>query len=195
MSNNSTNFFNPAAFSALGEEQRKAMTAAFDAMSNWRQELNAMQEKNSAAAFDKMSSAAKSLGWPTEFVEMTRQQMQNVTKMQSQAIEQVMDVWEKQATAAANSGGKLEMPKFPSFPGMTNFPGMPSFGGTSGGSMFPGMPDFGAMSNVPMMPMQLWMQAAEMWQKSFQQAMESWTDAQKSMMGGSGGSSKPGSGR
>jgi hypothetical protein len=45
------------------------------------------------------------------------------------------------------------------------------------------------------MPMQIWMQAAEMWQKSFQQAMESWTDAQKSMMGGAGGASKPGSGR
>lgn len=42
MSNGNSNFFNPAAFNALGDEQRKAMTAAFDAMSNWRQELNAM---------------------------------------------------------------------------------------------------------------------------------------------------------
>lgn len=193
MSNGTSNFFNPASFNALGDEQRKAMTAAFDAMTNWRQELNAMQEKNSAAVFDKMSGAAKSLGWPTEFVDLTRQQMQNVTKMQTQAIEQVMDVWEKQATTAANAGGKMEMPKFPGFGGMPSFPGMPSFGGTSGGSMFPGMPDMG----TPMMPMQLWMEAAEMWQKSFQQAMSTWTDAQKSMMNAAGGgsSSKPGSGR
>lgn len=191
MSNNTPNFFNPAAFNALGEEQRKAMTAAFDAMSNWRQELNSMQEKNSAAVFDKMSSAAKSLGWPSEFVDLTRQQIQSVTKMQTQAIEQVMDVWEKQATGAASAGAKMELPKFPSFPGMPTFPGMPSFGGTPGGSMFPGMPDMG----TPMMPLQLWMQAAEMWQKSFQQAMESWTDAQKSMMNSAGSGSKPGSGR
>lgn len=191
MSNGNANFFNPAAFNALGDEQRKAMTAAFDAMSNWRQELNAMQEKNSAAVFDKMSSAAKSLGWPTEFVELTRQQIQNVSKMQSQAIEQVMDVWEKQATNAANAGSKIEMPKFPGFGNMPSFPGMPSFGGSSGNSMFPGMPDM----STPMMPMQLWMQAAEMWQKSFQQAIESWTDAQKSMMNAASGSSKPGSGR
>ncbi len=185
MSNNPSNFFNPAAFNALGDEQRKAMTAAFDAMSNWRQELNSMQEKNSAAVFDKMSSAAKSLGWPTEFVDLTRQQMQNVTKMQTQAIEQVMDVWEKQATSAANAGAKMELPKFP------GFGGMPSFGGASSGSMFPGMPDMG----TPMMPLQLWMQAADMWQKSFQQAVESWTEAQKSMMNAAGGNSKSGSGR
>lgn len=191
MSNGNANFFNPAAFNALGDEQRKAMTAAFDAMSNWRQEMNAMQEKNSAAVFDKMSSAAKSLGWPTEFVDLTRQQIQNVAKMQSQAIEQVMDVWEKQATSAVNGGAKVELPKFPGFGNMPSFPGMPSFGGSSGNSMFPGMPDM----STPMMPMQLWMQAAEMWQKSFQQAIESWTDAQKSMMNAASGSSKPGSGR
>ena len=59
MSNNPSNPFNTAAFNALGDEQRKAMTAAFDAMSKWRQELTTMQEKNSAAVFDKMSSAAK----------------------------------------------------------------------------------------------------------------------------------------
>lgn len=178
MSNGPSNFFNPEAFKALGEEQRKAMTAAFDAMSNWRQELNSMQEKNSAAVFDKMSSAAKSLGWPSEFVDLTRQQIQNVTKMQAQAIEQVMDVWEKQATAATGAGAKIEMPKFPGFGNMPSFPGMP---GLNGGSMFPGMPDMSAMT-TPMMPMQLWMQAAEMWQKSFQQVMDSWTETQKSMM-------------
>ena len=191
MSNGNSNFFNPAAFSALGEEQRKAMTAAFDAMSNWRQEMNSMQEKNSAAVFDKMSGAAKSLGWPTEFVDLTRQQIQNVSKLQSQAIEQVMDVWEKQATAAANAGGKLEMPKFPGFGNMPNFPGMPQFGGSSGNSTFPGMPDM----TTPMMPMQLWMQAAEMWQKSFQQAIETWSEAQKSMLNAASGASKPDSNR
>lgn len=169
---NNPNYFNSDAFKALGDEQRKAMTAAFDAMSNWRQELTSMQEKNATAVFDKMASAAKTLGWPTDMVEMTRQQMQGAAKMQSQAIEQIMDTWEK---AATSQPGKFEMPKFPGF---GNFPGMPQFG--QGGSMFPGMPDMGAMT--PMMPMQLWMQAAEMWQKNWQQALNSWMDAQKSMM-------------
>lgn len=185
---NIPNFFNSDAFKALGDEQRKAMTAAFDAMSNWRQELNTMQEKNSSAVFDKMASASKTLGWPTDMVEMTRQQIQSATKMQSQMIEQVMDTWEKAATNP--SGFKFEMPKFPGmgggFPG--GFPGMPSFG--QGGSMFPGMPGMPDMM-TPMMPMQLWMQAAEMWQKNWQQALNTWMDAQKSMMS-AGQPTKPG---
>jgi hypothetical protein len=198
MSNNPSNPFNTAAFNALGDEQRKAMTAAFEAMANWRQELSSMQEKNSAAVFDKMASAAKQLGWPTDMVDMTRQQIQNVSKMQTQAIEQVMETWQKQAT---QPGTPFEMPKFPGMPGMSGmptFPGMPSFGGAGGNSTFPGMPDMGAMGNMPMMmPMQIWMQAAEMWQKSFQQAMGSWADTQKTMMATAttaANATKPGSG-
>ena len=175
-------------FAALGDDQRKAMSAAFDAMSNWRHEMNTMSEKNSTAVFDKMSAAAKAVGWPAEFVDMTRQQMQSVTKMQSQAVDQVMGMWEKQAT---QTPGKFEMPAFPgmpafgqmpSFPGMPTFPGMPSFGGTSNGAPFPGMPDMGAMGSMPMVPLQFWMQAAEMWQKSWQQALTSCMEAQKTMM-------------
>ena len=182
MSNNIPNFFNTAAFSALGDEQRKAMTAAFDAMSSWRHELATMSEKNNAAVFDKMAGAAKSLGWPTEFVEMSRHQMQNVTKMQTQAIDQVMDVWQKQATQPA---GKMELPSFPAFAGM------PSFTGNAASNPFagmPGMPDMSAMG--AMNPMQMWMQAAEMWQKNWQQAMSTWMEAQNSMV-----NKKPGSGR
>jgi hypothetical protein len=197
MSTSSSGFANNPMFAALGEEQRKAMTSAFDAMSSWRQEMTSMQEKNSAAVFQKMSDAAKAAGWPAEFVDMTQKQMQTATKMQSQALEQVMGVWEKQATQPA---GKFEMPTFPGMPGfgsmpgfgaMPSFPGMPSFGGGT----FPGMPDMGAMGSMPMMPVQFWMQAAEMWQKSWQQTLTSMMDAQKSMMTPPNGASKPGAGR
>ncbi len=41
------------------------------------------------------------------------------------------------------------------------------------------------MQSVPANPFQFWMQAADMWQKSCQQAMQSWTEAQSNMMGGS----------
>jgi hypothetical protein len=192
MSNMSSGFANNPMFAALGEEQRKAMTAAFEAMSKWRQDMNTMSEKNSAAVYDKMSDAAKAVGWPAEFVDMTQKQMQSAAKM--------MGVWEKQATDAAKSGAKFEMPTFPGIPAfgqMPSFPGMPTFPGMpgSGNSMFPGMPDMGAMGSMPMMPVQFWMQAAEMWQKSWQQALGSMMDAQKSMMTPPNGASKPGSGR
>jgi hypothetical protein len=170
---------NPA-FTKLGEDAKKAVMQAFDAMANWRAELAEMGEKNSNAVFDKMAEAAKSLGWPTDFVELSRKQMQSASKLQLQAVDQVMDVWEKQVKAMGTPG------QFPSFP---NFPGVPGFGGGAPqfpgpGGTFPGMPDFAAGAANPI---QFWMQAAEMWQKGWQQAMSTWVDAQQNPMNKSGG--------
>ena len=109
---------NPA-FTKLGEDSRKAVIQAFDAMSNWRSELAEISEKNSDAVFDKMSEAAKALGWPTDFVELSRKQMQNASRMQLQAVDQVMGIWEKQAKSLGTPA------QFPNFP---NFPNIPGFG-------------------------------------------------------------------
>jgi hypothetical protein len=170
---------NPA-FTKLGDDAKKAVSQAFDAMTNWRAELAELGEKNSNAVFDKMAEAAKALGWPTDFVELSRKQMQGASKLQLQAVDQVMDVWEKQVKALGNAG---QVPSFPTFP---NFPNVPGFGA---GSAFPqfsatnsgGFPDFGGGA---VNPIQFWMQAAEMWQKGWQQAMSTWVDAQQQSTGG-----------
>ncbi len=182
-----TNPFDPRnnpAFAALNDDSRKAVGSAFDALSTWRNDLAKMSEKNSEAVFDKMSSAAKSMGWPTEFVEMSRQQMQSASKMQVQFMDQVMETWEQQLK---NPGSTFTMPGSSAgnlFPFPNAFPGA---GGQSPFNMMPGMmPGMGAM---PANPFQFWMQAADMWQKSCQQAMQSWTEAQSSMMGGTGSGS------
>lgn len=163
MSNSTPNFFDPESLKALGEEQRKAMMAAFEAMANWRQEVTSMQEKGSAAMFEKMSAAAKALGWPTEFVDLTREQILSVTKMQNHVIDQIMDTWKRQA---AVKPGTFELPQ------MTSFPGMPN-----ASSVFPNVKDM-----TPMAPLQIWMQAADMWQKNWQNALAGWMETQKSMM-------------
>lgn len=170
---------------AVSEEARKTMNAAIDAFSNWRDEVAQNSEKTSNAVFDQMSKAAKAFGWPSEFVDMTRQQMQNTSKMQVQFMDQVMDIWEQQVK---NPGQPFKMPDVwsnamknvpgmsgsnPMFPGM-NFPGMPGMSG------FPGMPQMPGMAGNPF---QVWMQAAEMWQKSWEQGMKAWMDAQANMTG------------
>lgn len=177
---------NPA-FAKMSDEARKSVTQAFDAMSSWRDQMSEMGEKNSEAVFDKMAEAAKALGWPTEFVEMSRKQVQTASKMQTQMIGQVMETWQQQMT---NPGSAIKMPSFngPGFQ-MPTFPGFPAFPSAStGGSPFPGFGDMSAMGGNPM---QMWMQAAEMWQKNWQQALGSWVEAQSSMMspGGAGKSS------
>ncbi len=172
----------------LNDESRKAMNNAFDALSDWRNDLSTITDKNSSAVFDKMSAAAKAMGWPGEFVDMTRQQMQSASKMQLQMMDQLMDVWEQQMKSP---GSPVQMPKMG---GMGGFPGMfpGAFAGMGGAAQsFPGFPGFD-MSSMPSNPMQFWMQAAEMWQKSWQQGMAAWMDAAQS--GGMGGW-PPGSGK
>ena len=175
MSNNP--FLNNPALEKMGEDTRKSVSQAFDAMEKWRGQLNDMGEKNSEAVFDKLTEAAKTLGWPTEYLEMSRKQVQQASKLQVQIVDQMMEAWEKNLSAVGKGG---QPPMFPTFPAMPNFPGFSP--PAAGSSPFPG---FGDLSAGPMMPLQLWMQAAEAWQKSWQQAMTSWTDGQ-------GGGGKPG---
>ena len=56
--------FNPMWAPGLSEEARKAVNAAFDAMSTWRIETAKNSEKNSEQVIEKMAAAARALGWP-----------------------------------------------------------------------------------------------------------------------------------
>ncbi len=172
----------------LNEEVRSSLTGAFDAMLTWRSEVANAADKHSDRVFDKMGTAAKAMGWPPELVDLTRQQMQQASRMQLQMMDQVMDLWEQQVKnpAAFNFPGAAPGgPQFPAFDmgammqNMPQFPGMPNMGQMGG-------MDFGNMSTAPL---QFWMQAADMWQKSWQQALSSWMEAQSNMMGG--GNDKP----
>lgn len=168
----------------LSDEARKAMNNAFDALSDWRNEIASTAEKNSSIVFDRMGAAAKAMGWPSDFVDMTRQQMQSTSKMQLQMMDQIMDVWEQQMKSP---GSPVSLSKSS---GLGAFPG--AFSGMGGAQSFPGFTAFPGfdMSSMPTNPMQFWMQAAEMWQKSWQQAMSAWLDAAQS-----GGAAWPGSGK
>jgi hypothetical protein len=55
---------------------------AFDALSTWRSETLSNSEKNSEQVIEKMAAAARALGWPQQIVDATREQLQNITKMQ-----------------------------------------------------------------------------------------------------------------
>lgn len=165
-------FMSNPAFDKLSDDAREQVTKAFESMSQWRDQMNELGEKNTGAMFDQMAQAAKSLGWPAEFVEMSRNQVQTASKMQMTMVDQVMDTWQQQVSAFGDPS--VKMPSMPQWPGFS----MPS----ATGAAFPG---FGGMQAAN--PMQMWMQAAEMWQKNWQTAMSGWVDAQSSMMGGKGG--------
>ena len=75
-----TQKFNPSSVPGLSTEARKALNAAFDAMSNWRTETVNTSEKGIEQVIEKMAAAARALGWPEQIVDATRAQMQSITK-------------------------------------------------------------------------------------------------------------------
>lgn len=162
--------------SAITDETKKAVRSAFEAMANWRQDMATHYEQNSGQMFDKMGQAAKAMGWPAEIVDTTRQQMQAMAKMQLQAIDHVMDVWQQQLTSPnPAAAAQAMMQKLSTMPG-NGFPMMPGMPGMPG---MPAMPGFDMNAMATMNPMQFWMQAAEQWQKNWTNAMQQWAQMQK----------------
>jgi hypothetical protein len=170
----------------ISDDTKKVVRSAFESMANWRQDMATHYDQNSAQMFDKMGAAAKAMGWPAEIVDTTRSQMQAMSKMQLQAMDQVMDVWQQQLTspnpAAAAQAMMSKLTQMPGMPGMPTMPGMPMMPGMNGMSGMPGMPSmpgFDMNQMAGMNPMQMWMQAAEQWQKNFANAMQYWSQMQK----------------
>jgi len=58
------------------DEARKAVKAAFDAMSTWQTEVTNSSQKNLERVIDKVAAAAEALGWPDEIADAVRTQMQ-----------------------------------------------------------------------------------------------------------------------
>jgi hypothetical protein len=144
----------------LDDETRKAASEAFDALNAWRNDIVASTERYNARVFDKMAVAARKLGWPDNLIEATQTQMQQASKMQVAMIDHLGQAWKQQLNMP-----KGQMPQVPNF----NVPGMDMQNPFSQ-MMGPG--------GMPTNPFQFWMQAAEMWQKSWQNAISSWSNGQ-----------------
>jgi len=147
--------FDAKSVAGLSAEARKAVNAAFDAMSTWRGETMNNSEKNVAQVIDKMAAAARALGWPEQIVDTTRVQMQNLTKVQLQTIDHMMDTWEEQIKSP-NPSAMLS--KLQSIPGLS-----------------PTGPDGGAFATFN--PFQAYAQFVEQWQKAWASASGAWGKA------------------
>src|SRR6516164_2025684 len=120
--------FNSMSVPGLSDEARKAVNAAFDAMSTWRIETANNNEKNSEQVIEKMAAAARALGWPDQIVDATRAQMQSISKMQIQMMDHMMDAWEEQIkTPNPMTGSPSAMlSKLDSLPGVSPVGSWPS---------------------------------------------------------------------
>jgi len=156
--------FNPMSVPGLSSEARKAVNAVFDAMSNWRTETITNNEKGIEQVIEKIAGAARALGWPEQIVDATRTQLQNVTKMQIQMMDHVMDAWEEQI----KSPNPMTAPSAMLSPSVSSAGTWPN----------PDPPSLAAMN-----PMQFWIQLAEQWRKPWTEAMAFWAKAGRPLDG------------
>jgi hypothetical protein len=156
--------FNSMSVPGLSDEARKAVNAAFDAMSTWRIETANNNEKNSEQVIEKLAAAARALGWPEQIVDATRAQLKGITKMQIQMMDQMMDAWEEQIKSPMTGPPSAMLSKLKSFPSI-------SPAGTWANA--------DALQTAAINPIQFWTQVAEQWQKAWADAMSHWIKAGK----------------
>jgi hypothetical protein len=145
--------FNPMLIRELSAETRKAVSAAFEAMSTWRRETINNSDKNIEQVIEKMAAAARALGWPEQIVDTTRTQLQGITKMQVETMDRMMDVWEEQIKSPNPSAMMSKLMFLPNF-------------GTAGSWSNP---------DRTWNPFQFYMQLAQQWQKAWADAMALWS--------------------
>jgi hypothetical protein len=148
----------PMSAPALSDEARQAVSAASDAMSSWRSET----ANNIERVIENMAAAARALGWPEQIVDATRTQMQTLTRMQIQMMDQMMDAWETQAKSPNPMVG------YPSEM-ISKLQSLSGFRSTSSS------PSAQALQSLPMNPAQFWTQVGEQWQKTWADAMNIWS--------------------
>lgn len=152
--------FNPTAVSGLTNEARDGVNAVLKAVSTWRNEIAATNEKNGKRVMEQMAAAASALGWPEQVVDTARTQLQSVAEMQIKTMDQLMDACEEQI--------KLPNPMTASPSAMlSKLKSLPGFATGSGLSA----EDF---QKAATNPMQLWMQLAEQWQRAWADTMGLW---------------------
>ena len=112
--------------------------------------------ENSEQVIEKMAVAARALGWPEQVVDTIRAQMQSITKMQIQTMDQMMDAWEEQI----KSPNPMTVSPSAMLSKLKSLPDISPTGSWPNASAL-------AVTN----PMQFWMQWAQQWQKAWADAM------------------------
>jgi hypothetical protein len=140
-------------------DAREAVTSAFEALEKWRDEVFTVNERHLTKALDLVAGSQRALGWPDHVATATREYLLKASKIQTQMISQVMDAWEKQLKSSAGPPALPEAFQFQMLPSSVS----PFKGPTS---------DMLRIQELTLLtPFMLWMQAAEMWQRNWAEAM------------------------
>lgn len=144
--------FNPTSVTGLTNDARDEVNAALEALSTWRNELADINEKNGKRVIEQMAAAAATLGWPEQVVDAARTQLQSLAEIQIKTMDQLMDAWEEQIKLPnpMTASPSAMLSKLKSMPGL-------------------------APAQYAANPIQLWLQLAEQWQRTWAETMSVWS--------------------
>jgi hypothetical protein len=132
----------------VSKEVRDELAATFDALSNWRDEVETVNERCLSKVLAHTSAVARAMGWTDQAIRVTREHLETAAKAQTDMIDQIVQGWERQ----------LKSPMAPMAALRSLAGAIPGFG--------PGFPD-AKLEFDPLAPWKMWFQAAEMWQRAW----------------------------
>ena len=142
-------------FTWLNGETRHAVMHAFYAVSQWRDEIALANDRYLTRVLDQVAAAQRAQGWPHSVTVATREHLLRASKLQTQMIDQLMGDWEHQLKS------RTALPD----PSMLRL--------TSAADPLSEMIRLGEMT---LTPFKLWLNAAEAWQRSWAEAIQSSKD-------------------
>jgi hypothetical protein len=90
-------------FTWLNGEARQAVMDAFNAVSQWRNEISLANDRYLTKVIDRVVAAQRAQGWPNSVTVATREHLLRAAKVQTQMIDQSMDDWQHQLKSKATS--------------------------------------------------------------------------------------------
>jgi hypothetical protein len=138
---------------SLSSESRRAVTSAFEALDQWRDEIFSANERCLTKVLDQMAAAHLAAGWPENVTAAAREHLIKASKVQTQMIDQVMDAWERRLKSQDVARSLPEELTFQ----------MPGFSDPVSEMM--------RLGEMTLVPFKLWIQAAEAWQRHWAASM------------------------
>jgi hypothetical protein len=139
---------------SLSSEGRQAVAEAFDALEHWRNEVRAANERGLTKVVDQVTNAHRALGWPEHATNAAKELFLKASSMQSQMIEQAIDLWQQQLKTqnwrSGVAGSLLQAPT-------------PSQFTQPASEMM--------RSGITLTPFNLWIEAAQAWQRAWLSTM------------------------
>ena len=146
----------------LNKESRQAVTGAFEALEQWRDEIFSANDRCLTKVLDEMAAAHREMGWPDHVTAAAKEHLLKASKIQTHMIDQVMDAWEQQLKSQRVGPEELRLL-------------MPAF---SGSTFIDPVSEMMRLGEMTLVPFKLWIQVAEAWQRNWAAAMSGRTELQ-----------------